>query len=53
MSEYTKEFLEQLKVLCLSYDEEYGKYPDPKYIGKDVYSHALGILLGDEEYFDD
>ena len=53
MTEYTKEFLEELKKLCRDYDSKYGKWIDNPYGGQAVYELALGKHLSEEEYFDD
>ena len=53
MIEYSDEFLEQLKALCIEYDEEWFAYPDPMYCGKSIYEHATDKYISDTEYFDD
>ena len=53
MTEYSKEFLEELKKLCRDYDEEYFSYPESQYEGKSIYEHARDKYISDEEYFDD
>lgn len=51
MTEYSKEFLEQLKELCLNCDEEYYSFPESQYEGKSIYEHARDRYISDEEYF--
>lgn len=38
--EYDKEFLDNLKKLCIEYDLKYGEYPESKYQGLSLYDFA-------------
>ena len=40
MTEQDKEFLSNLKQLCMEYDSKYGEYPESKYQGLALYDFA-------------